>query len=422
MSTTNIEPTRPDTAAAADVTVPPAPDVAADGSKEAFRLGGLKIGYDTLLTTVPIYLALILLWLFFDRVTNGDFISSRNISDMFQEYSYKPVLALGVVFVLLLGEIDLSLGYLTLLSITVAAVLLQHNWPSGAAILGAILACAVLGLAQGFLVAWVRMPAFVVTLGGFLIFEGVSLFILAGSSIPISDTSVQNIGSYYLPSWLGLALALAALAVYVLYRLNDRRIRARANLSTSSLAQFAIATILTAVALVGVVLFLNNYQGVPLPLVILLACAVVLWFMARRTRFGRHIYAVGGNLEAARRAGINTTAIRWIVFGISGLMAGVAGIMLAGYGHTASPNAAGPDLLLDVISIAVIGGVSLTGGRGSVWAVLLGGLVIASVDSGLNLLGTIDPSTVYMIKGGILLLAILVDVVGKRRGGLAVRR
>jgi D-xylose transport system permease protein len=424
MSTTNIEPTRTDTPApaTADVTLPPAPDVAADGSKEAFRLGGLKIGYDTLFTTVPIYLALILLWLFFDRVTNGDFISSRNISDMFQEYSYKPVLALGVVFVLLLGEIDLSLGYLTLLSITVAAVLLQHNWPSGAAILGAILACTALGLAQGFLIAWVRMPAFVVTLGGFLIFEGGSLFILAGSSIPISDASVQNIGSYYLPSWLGLAGALVALALYVLYRLNDRRVRARASLSNSSLAQFAVATVLMAAALIGVVLFLNNYQGVPLPLVILLACAVVLWFMARRTRFGRHIYAVGGNLEAARRAGIDTTAIRWIVFGISGLMAGVAGIMLAGYGHTASPNAAGPDLLLDVISIAVIGGVSLTGGRGSVWAVLLGGLVIASVDSGLNLLGTIDPSTVYIIKGGILLLAILVDVVGKRRGGLAVRR
>jgi len=425
MSSTDASPERANIPKNTPIPSAPAPpEVAADGSKEALKLpGGFTIGRDTLLTTVPIYVALVVLWIAFDQLTSGAFTSPRNISDMFQEYSYKPVLALGVVFVLLLGEIDLSLGYLTLLSITIAAQFLQFLHASAfVAILAALIVCTVAGLIQGFFVAWVRMPAFVVTLGGFLIFEGISLFILAGSSIPVSDATIQGVGSYYLPTGAGLALAVVAAAAFILYRLNVRRARARARLSNPPIIRFALGAVAVAVLLVGLVLFLNSYQGVPFALVILAVLAVILWFFARRTPFGRHIYAVGGNLEASRRAGINTTAIRWIVFGLAGLMAGIAGIMLAGYGHTASPNAAGPDLLLDVISIAVIGGVSLTGGRGSVWAVLLGGLVIASVDSGLNLLGAVDPSVIYMVKGGILLLAILIDVVGKSRGGLAIRR
>ena len=150
---------------------------------------------------------------------------------------------------------------------------------------------------------------------------------------------------------------------------------------------------------------MNTYRGVPVALAILAALPSYFWFFASKLQIGRRIYAVGGNLEAARRAGINTTAVRWIVFGISGMMAGVAGVMLVGYSAAGSTTTAGPDLLLDVISIAVIGGVSLTGGKGTVWAVLLGGLVIASLDSGLNLMAT-DPYYVYVIKGAILLAAI----------------
>jgi D-xylose transport system permease protein len=145
---------------------------------------------------------------------------------------------------------------------------------------------------------------------------------------------------------------------------------------------------------------------------------VIFWLFASKLQIGRRVYAVGGNLEAARRAGINTTAVRWAMFGISGMMAGIAGVMLVGYSAAGSTTTAGPDLLLDVISIAVIGGVSLTGGKGTVWAVLLGGLVIASLDSGLNLMAT-DPYYVYVIKGAILLAAIFVDVVGKRSSGFA---
>jgi len=278
-----------------------------------------------------------------------------------------------------------------------------------------------LGLVQGFFIAWVRMPAFVVTLGGFLIFEGIAYHLVGGATINVFDPFIDSLGTTYLSNAVGLGVAAVAVIAYVLYGLNGRRHRARASLANPPIARFVAGVVALAVLLGGVAALMNAYRGVPLALALLGVFAVIFWFFARRLPFGRHIYAVGGNMEASRRAGINTTAVRWLVFGISGLMAGIAGVLLVGYGQSASTTSAGPDLLLDVISIAVIGGVSLTGGKGSVWAVLLGGLVVASVDSGLNLMST-DPNFVYVIKGAILLLAILIDVVGKRRGGLAIRR
>jgi D-xylose transport system permease protein len=404
-----------------DATGAEAPPIAADGSVAAVRtgaLGGFQIGWDRLLRTIPIYVGLLVIWLYFDSQTSGLFIGARNLSEMAQEFSYEAVLAIGVVFVLLLGEIDLSLGYLTLLSVAITSsfAALMH-WSAGASILAAIVICTVAGLAQGFLIAWLRMPSFVVTLGGFLIFEGIAYHILSGSTINVFDPFIGALGTYYLPTWLSWVIAAAVLAVYVLSTIASYRSRTRAGLPTSPPARIALTALGVAAVLVIVVATMNSYRGVPLALALLAAFTAIFWFIATHLPFGRHVYAVGGNLEAARRAGINTTAVRWLVFGISGLMAGIAGVMLVGYSSAGSTTTAGPDLLLDVISIAVIGGVSLTGGKGSVWAVLLGGLVIASLDSGLNLMAT-DPYYVYVIKGAILLAAIGVDVIGKRWGSV----
>lgn len=394
-----------------------APAIAPDGSIVAVRapiLGGLSIGWDRLLTTLPIYLGLVIIWIYFDTQTAGLFISARNLSEMAQEFSYEAVLAIGVVFVLLVGEIDLSLGYLTLLSIALTASFsaLQH-WNAFEAIAAAVIVCTLCGLAQGLLVSWVRMPSFVVTLGGFLIFEGVAYHILAGSTINVVDPFLTALGTYYLPNVPSWILAAAILAIVVLASVARNRSRTRAGLPLQSIPRAAVAVVGLAVLLAIVVGTMNHYRGVPLALALLLAFSVVFWLLATRTPYGRHVYATGGNIEAARRAGINTTFIRWSVFGISGFMAGIAGVMLVGYTAAGSTTTAGPDLLLDVISIAVIGGVSLTGGRGSLLAVLLGGLVIASLDSGLNLMAT-DPYYVYVIKGAILLAAIGIDIVGKR--------
>lgn len=399
---------------------PTATPIAADGSPAAVQsgaFGGITLSWDKLLTTVPIYVGLIVIWLYFDSQTSGLFIGARNLSEMAQEFSYEAVLAIGVVFVLLLGEIDLSLGYLTLLSVALTASFSALNGMSaGAAIAASIVICTLCGLLQGMLIAWVRMPSFVVTLGGFLIFEGIAYHILAGSTVNVFDPFIGSIGTYYLPNTVSWVVAGLAVAAYVLARLAKYRARAAQGLPAAPLARTVASAIAIAVLLVVIVATLNSYRGVPVALAILAVFTIVFWFFSSKLQIGRRIYAVGGNLEAARRAGINTTAVRWLVFGISGMMAGVAGVMLVGYSAAGSTTTAGPDLLLDVISIAVIGGVSLTGGKGSVWSVLLGGLVIASLDSGLNLMAT-DPYYVYVIKGAILLAAIAVDVVGKRSSG-----
>jgi D-xylose transport system permease protein len=389
-------------------TSPPAPVAAA---RSPFAIDRAKLA-----TTVPIYGAIVLIWLFFESQTGGRFIGARNLSEMAQEYSYKPLLAIGVVFVLLLGDIDLSVGYLTLLCATTVAVLSAFaHQPAVVAIAGGIVVCTLLGLAQGFLISVLRMPAFVVTLGGFLIFEGLAYHILSGATINVSDQTIAAIGTSYVPTVLSFACAVLAIAGVTLAGLAERRKRASAGLQNPPATGFLVRTVGIGILLLVVVVLLDSYRGVPFSLAILLAFALVTWYVAAKTPFGRHVYAVGGNVEAARRAGINTVGVRWIVFGIAGFFAGVAGVMLVGYAQAASTTAAGPDLLLDVISIAVIGGVSLTGGRGNVWSVLLGGLLIASLDSGLNLM-SVDSNFVYVIKGVILLLAILLDVLGKRRG------
>ncbi len=388
----------------------PADPARVEGS--VFKLNPTKLA-----TTVPIYLAIICVWIFFETQTGGRFIGARNLSEMAQEYSYKPLLAIGVVFVLLLGEIDLSVGYLTLLCATTVAVLSAFgHYPAPVAIAGGIVVGAIMGLAQGFLISSLRMPAFVVTLGGFLIFEGLAYHILSGATINVSDPAIGALGTSYLPNALSIGVAIVAIVALIAIGLASRGKRAAAGLLNPPMTGFAARIVAIGLLLFIVIGLLDSYRGVPFSLGILLAFALVTWYIASRTPFGRHVYAVGGNVEAARRAGINTVAVRWIVFGIAGLFAGIAGTMLVGYAQAASTTAAGPDLLLDVISIAVIGGVSLTGGRGNVWSVLLGGLLIASLDSGLNLM-SVDSNFVYVIKGVILLLAILLDVLGKRRGG-----
>jgi D-xylose transport system permease protein len=417
MTTTPVDPeTEPATAD---------PQIAPDGSAAAIRirgLGGLTIGWDKLLTSLPIYVGLLLIWLYFDSQTAGKFIGARNLSEMAQEFSYEAVLAIGVVFVLLLGEIDLSLGYLTLFSVALVGSFSGiQGWAAGTAIVAAIVICTVCGLAQGLLIAWVRMPSFVVTLGGFLIFEGIAYHILGGSTISVYDPFIDSIGTYYLPNGLSWILAVAVVLLYAGTSVVRQRARAKAGLPQSPVIRIVAIGVAIAAGFAVIVATLNSYRGVPIVLALLFVFTAVMWFWATRLPFGRHIYAVGGNLEAARRAGINTTAVRWIVFGISGMFAGIAGVLLVGQTAAASSTTAGPDLLLDVISIAVIGGVSLTGGKGSVAAVLLGGLVIASLDSGLNLMNT-DPYYVYVIKGAILLAAIAVDIVGKRWEELPFRR
>jgi D-xylose transport system permease protein len=215
--------------AAADSEAPATPTLAIDRSKLA--------------TTVPIYAAIVLIWLFFESQTGGRFIGARNLSEMAQEYSYKPLLAIGVVFVLLLGEIDLSVGYLTLLCATTVAVLSAFaHQPAFVAIAGGIVLSTILGLSQGFLISVLRMPAFVVTLGGFLIFEGLAYHILSGATINVPDLTIAGIGTSYVPTALSFAFALLAIAGIALVGLAERRRRAAAGLKNPPATGFFLRT------------------------------------------------------------------------------------------------------------------------------------------------------------------------------------
>jgi D-xylose transport system permease protein len=386
-------------------------------------IAGIRITYATLLGRLPIFVGLIAIWIYFDSQTSGDYLSARNISNAVQSYSFKPVLALGIVLVLLLGEIDLSVGYMTALSAAICASFSYMNgWPAGVAILATVAICTLCGAAQGFLVAWLRMPSFVVTLGGFLIFEGVANHTTGATAINVLDPFINSLGTTFIPDQWGFGIVVVASVLYVVFRLTARNARLRSSGGASAdVLLFALSLIAPVAISIFAVWGLNQYRGVPYEFAILCASVAIFWFITTRMPYGRHLYAVGGNMEAARRAGINTTFIRWSTFAISGCMAGIGGVLLLGYQPTASTTLVSPDLLLDVISIAVIGGVSLTGGKGSVWSVLLGFLVVASVDSGLILQAT-DPYMISAVKGAILLIAIALDVVGKRLGVVTSKR
>jgi D-xylose transport system permease protein len=380
------------------------------------------------LGVLPIVLGLVLIVVFFGfKATN--FFTADNFNNIIIQTAGTAMLAYGVVFVLLLGEIDLSIGYLSgLAAVSVAELQLpggDHDAPFGivAPISGllaipiAIGIVAALGAGQGTIVAKVGVPSFVVTLAGLLIFQGVILHLLeVRGTILIQDHWINDTAYYYFSEmwgWIIAAIVTGLYAVTILVQVLGRR---RAGLRIGSPWLTAAKVLGVAVASFGVVAICNHAQvpkGLPLAGVLVLIFLVGLTYLAKRTPFGRHVYAVGGNAEAARRAGINVPRIRILVFMISGAMAGVGGIILAANVNSVDLNVGGGTLLLNAIAAAVIGGVSLFGGRGEVRGALLGALVIATVSNGLNTAGYSN-GTIYVVTGVILLLAVTLDTIARR--------
>ena len=375
------------------------------------------------LGVLPIVLGLAFIVIFFSFKANN-FFSAQNFVNIIIQMAGTAMLAYGVVFVLLLGEIDLSISYVA--GIGAVAVAELQNPGSGHEINGllamliGIAICVVIGAGQGSIVAFVGVPSFVVTLAGFLIWQGVILQRLAGpGSIIIQDRWVNYTASYGFSRTAGWIIAAVVTGLYglvVLLGLNSRR---RAGV-TSQKPLLAVAKLIgVGVAAFGTVAICNNAEvqgtplGLPLAGVLVVIFLVVLTFLAKRTTFGRHVYAVGGNPEAARRAGINVPRIRVLVFMISSGMAAVGGIILAANINSVSLQFGGGELLLDAIAAAVIGGVSLFGGRGEVRAAFLGALVLATVSNGLNTAGYTS-GIIYIVTGIILLLAVTLDTIARR--------
>jgi D-xylose transport system permease protein len=377
---------------------------------------------------LPIVVGLVFIVVFFSfKATN--FFTADNFNNIIIQLAGTCMLAYGVVFVLLLGEIDLSIGYLSgLAAVSVAELQLpgsDHDAPFGviapiSGLLAIPIAIAIaggLGAAQGTIVAKVGVPSFVVTLAGLLIFQGVILHLLeVRGTILIQDHWINDTAYYYFShtwGWIVAGIVTAGYAAIVVGHVIGRR---RAGLAVRQPWMEAAKLVGIAVASFGTVAICNHAEvpsGLPLAGVLVLIFLVGLTYLAKRTPFGRHVYAVGGNAEAARRAGINVARIRIVVFFISGAMAGVGGIILAANVNSVDLNVGGGTLLLNAIAAAVIGGVSLFGGRGEVRGALLGALVIATVSNGLNTAGYSN-GTIYVVTGAILLFAVTLDTIARR--------
>ena len=345
--------------------------------------------------------ALIAIWLVFLLLTGGTFASPRNLALLARQMSVTSLVAIGMVLVIVTGEIDLSVGALSGLLGGVAAItFVQAGWPLAAVFFAAIAAGAVLGLAQGAIVAWLRVPSFIVTLGGMLVFQGALLGITRGVSVS-PGPSFLFVGQAYLGKTVGWALA-AALSAGLIVRAARARGRSGAKWIALTGATIAFAAVM------------NGYEGVPLPVLLVLLLAAAFSTVTRHTPFGRRLYAIGGNREAALYSGVRIERHVAGVFTIMGALCGVAGIVLTARVGSATSDA-GRLMELDAIAAAVIGGTSLLGGRGTVWGALLGALLMASLDNGMSLLNT-EPYWQPILKGSILVAAVGADI-ASRRGG-----
>jgi D-xylose transport system permease protein len=367
---------------------------------------------------LPVIVGLIAVWIFF-QTQNANFLTSRNLSNLTLQMAVTAILAMAVVVVMVAGEIDLSLGSVTGVTSALLGVLLTNDHWSTSAALAATFALGLgIGLLQGLVTVLVGVPSFIVTLGGFLAWAGVQLAVIGpAGNLQVTNNTIAAIGNNYLShtsAWLVAAAAIVGVAVIEALRIRERR---RSN-APFSVVRSATRVLALAAGVCAVVAFLNGNFGVPYVLVLFLTVGSVLGWIMRRTFFGRYLYAVGGNAEASRRAGVPVKTIRVAALSLSGVLAGLAGVVSTSTLYATSANVGGSILLLEAIAAAVIGGTSLFGGRGRLYMALLGTLVIASVQNGLGLLGK-SASTEDIATGTILVLAVSLDALNRRRRAAA---
>ncbi len=356
---------------------------------------------------------LALIWLYFHWATNSIFLTSRNLSNLMTQMSVTGILSVGMLMLIVSGNIDLSVGSLLGFAGGIAAfAMTEHGYGLPASLLFAIIAGVIIGAFHGALTAYLNIPSFIVTLGGLLAWRGAVKWLLGGNTIPISDETFKSIGQSNLPESAGWSLAAVAIifVLFVAYR-NARSIKDY-GLGEANYAGELGKSLLPIAGIVAFIWVMNAYQGVPIPVVILLAVALFGAFLTRSTTFGRYLYAIGGNAEAARLSGIDIKRNVLKVFAILGGLTGVASLIFAARVGSAAPDA-GILKELDAIAACVIGGASLVGGRGSIFGACLGALIMASLDNGMSLLNVRDFMQ-DIIKGSILVAAVGLDMFGKK--------
>jgi D-xylose transport system permease protein len=402
-------------------TAAPAPEAPVAPQQESGnKLGGfvhdrIRTLREGELGSLPIVVGIIVIAIYFQS-RNSNFLTAGNFVNLLAQMAAVTIIGMGIVFVLLLGEIDLSIGYVSGMGGVVAAVLLEpgKNVPTWLAILAALGVGASIGLIQGLFVAKLGVPSFVVTLAGLLGWNGVVLLIIGSSgTIIVQNNFVNGLANNYVSPALSWAVAIGCVLLYVLQQLSTIRARAKAGLPNQPWLFVISRMVLLGLGAFAVVAVANSDRGLPYVTLVMLG-AYILWsFVTQRTRFGRHIYAVGGNAEAARRAGINVDWVRIVVFMICSTMAALGGIVLASRLNSVDTSTGGGVILLYSIAAAVIGGTSLFGGRGSMKSAVLGAIVIAMIDNGLGLLN-VSAGTKYIVTGLVLLAAVTLDSVSRK--------
>lgn len=389
--------------------------IRSEGLRGAVKSFGTRVrGGD--LGSLPVVVGLIVIWAVF-QILNPNFLSANNLVNLTLQCAAVGTISIGIVLVLLLGQIDLSVGSVSGLAAAIMGVgLTQLHWPLIVAVIGAILAGVVVGFLYGILFTRFGVPSFVITLAGLLGFLGLQLWVLGPNSsinIPFDSWIVQFAQQTFLPPWAAYALVvIAAVAMFLSdWRRSERR--RKAGLSQGSMTIMLVKAVLLLLALGISVWYLSTDRGTGAMFLFFVILVIVMNFFLTRTRWGRSVFAVGGSVEAARRAGIKVNRVYISVFILCSTFAAVGGLLAAARLASVSAGSGGTDTNLNAIAAAVIGGTSLFGGRGSAWSALLGILVIQSISSGLTLLN-LDSSIRFMITGAVLLLAVIIDSLSRR--------
>ncbi|WP_027008257.1 sugar ABC transporter permease [Conexibacter woesei] len=361
------------------------------------------------LGSLRVLILLAIVWIIFQSQEDR-FLSATNIVNLSLQITAVALISVGVVLVLLLGEIDLSVGAVSGVTSAIVAVLsVQHGWAPVPAIVAGLVVGLLIGAFQGFISTRFNIPTFVVTLAGLLGWQGLQLKVLGETgTVNLNPGLLTDLAGKFLADSTGWIVAIVCVVLFALGTLRGYQRRLASGLAAPPVALVIIRIAAVAVAAFLFVYVVNRDRGVPVAVLILLGFVSAFDFWTRRTKFGRHIYAVGGNMEAARRAGIAVFRVRVLVFSLASMMAAVGGIMAASRLLAVNQSSGGSDLLLNSIAGPVIAGTSLFGGRGNVWSALLGALVIGSISNGMDLLAYTS-ATKFMVTGAVLLGAVVLD-------------
>ena len=373
--------------------------------------------------TYGLIIALVIIWVFFSITTKGIYLSPQNFSNLFRQMTITAILSVGMVLVIVATHIDLSVGKLAGFISVIVAVLQARTWntylPDASPVLTTtlsvligLLAGTLYGVLQGYIIAVQRVPAFIVTLGSMWILNGLILVVTAGKTIPANQPLFSEIAQGYLSPTIGWIGALVVAVLMFVFMFDGRRRKTRYGFSLSPLGLDVLKTAFFATLLFGYVFYVNKYSGVQNPVLLLAILVVIVTYISNNTKFGRYVYAVGGNREAARLSGINITANTFWIFVLMGFLCGVSGIVMAsyvGYGTIAAGN--GYELF--AIAACFLGGTSTLGGEGTVVGAMIGALIMASLTNGLQIMN-FPAAWQYVVSGVVLVIAVLGDVYLKR--------